>query len=192
MATTCPKCRHMRQPGERAPEWQCPACGVAYAKAAAAAESARHPEVSRRGGFEPVPQRRLAWGRWLGIAAIGYGAWLGAKRGLFSGGAGGGLASIGASLGGGASEDDLRRLATATRPGDVVIYTTTHCPYCAQAKQWMARYGFAFTECDAEQSASCAADLQRFGGQGVPYLVVRGRHMRDGFDSAQFLAALKS
>lgn len=195
MTTTCPKCRHVRPPGAQAPDWQCPACGVAYAKAAAAAEAQRHPEVTRRVAFEPRPERRVAWGRWFGIAAVGYGAWLGLQRGVFSGGASGGLGSLGASFGGGVSDDDLRRVAAATRSGDVVIYTTTHCPYCAQAKQWMTRYGFAFTECNAETSSSCAAELLRHqsitGGQGVPYLVVRGHHMKDGFDSDEFVAALK-
>src|SRR5881394_2106661 len=28
----CPKCRHVRSAGEAAPDWQCPKCGVAYAK----------------------------------------------------------------------------------------------------------------------------------------------------------------
>src|SRR5262245_2912657 len=28
----CPKCKHVRTANEVAPDWQCPACGVAYAK----------------------------------------------------------------------------------------------------------------------------------------------------------------
>jgi hypothetical protein len=28
----CPKCRYERQPADTAPGWQCPSCGVAYAK----------------------------------------------------------------------------------------------------------------------------------------------------------------
>jgi uncharacterized Tic20 family protein len=32
----CPKCRHVRAANEVAPDWQCPKCGVAYAKAAGA------------------------------------------------------------------------------------------------------------------------------------------------------------
>lgn len=28
----CPKCGHVRQPGELAPDYECPACGVVYAK----------------------------------------------------------------------------------------------------------------------------------------------------------------
>ncbi len=29
----CPKCHYQRQPSDQAPDWQCPGCGVAYAKA---------------------------------------------------------------------------------------------------------------------------------------------------------------
>lgn len=28
----CPKCHYVRQPGDTAPEWQCPSCGIAYHK----------------------------------------------------------------------------------------------------------------------------------------------------------------
>lgn len=31
----CPKCAYLRRPTDTAPDWQCPACGVAYAKVAA-------------------------------------------------------------------------------------------------------------------------------------------------------------
>ena len=37
---TCPKCAYKRTAQETAPDWQCPKCGVAYAKAAAGAASA--------------------------------------------------------------------------------------------------------------------------------------------------------
>ena len=28
----CPKCSYKRQPSDTAPDWQCPSCGIAYAK----------------------------------------------------------------------------------------------------------------------------------------------------------------
>lgn len=30
--TTCPKCNYTRQPGDQAPDYECPQCGVVYAK----------------------------------------------------------------------------------------------------------------------------------------------------------------
>jgi len=35
----CPKCHYQRQPTDTAPQWQCPACGVAYAKVVSSAAS---------------------------------------------------------------------------------------------------------------------------------------------------------
>jgi len=34
--TACPKCGYVRKPSDTAPDWQCPSCGVAYAKIHAA------------------------------------------------------------------------------------------------------------------------------------------------------------
>jgi uncharacterized Tic20 family protein len=36
----CPKCKYVRTAGETAPDWQCPKCGVAYAKFLAAQSAA--------------------------------------------------------------------------------------------------------------------------------------------------------
>jgi ribosomal protein L37AE/L43A len=35
-ATACPSCGYQRKATDRAPDWQCPRCGIAYAKYAAA------------------------------------------------------------------------------------------------------------------------------------------------------------
>ncbi len=32
MSAPCPKCGYRRRDGEIAPDWQCPSCGMAYAK----------------------------------------------------------------------------------------------------------------------------------------------------------------
>lgn len=84
----------------------------------------------------------------------------------------------------------VRALAAEVRAEEVVMYTTTDCVYCAQAKSWLQSYGFAFTECNMSTSPACVQDFTRYGGTGTPYLVVRGHHMKDGFDSDQFLALL--
>lgn len=50
----CPKCKHVRTANEAAPDWQCPKCGVAYAKfvatqaAAAATVSGAGPVITGR------------------------------------------------------------------------------------------------------------------------------------------------
>lgn len=37
--TTCPKCHYTRQPGDATPEYECPKCGVVYAKAQPVSET---------------------------------------------------------------------------------------------------------------------------------------------------------
>lgn len=46
----CPKCGHTRTFGETAPEWQCPSCGVAYAKASAGADGNARAQQRREPG----------------------------------------------------------------------------------------------------------------------------------------------
>ncbi|HTT08573.1 MAG TPA: hypothetical protein VMH34_07265 [Gammaproteobacteria bacterium] len=40
MPTTCPKCGHVRSTADNVPDWQCPKCGIAYAKYQARLEDA--------------------------------------------------------------------------------------------------------------------------------------------------------
>jgi hypothetical protein len=40
------------------------------------------------------------------------------------------------------------------------------------------------------RGTDCARDPQALGS-GVPYLIVRGQYMKDGFDSDAFIAALR-
>jgi glutaredoxin len=96
---------------------------------------------------------------------------------------------------GDASAAELSALAASVKPGDVVMYSTTECPYCARAKSWLNQYGFAFTECNMSVSDLCQREFQSYGGVGTPYLVVhhggQTHHIKDGFDSDEFLAALR-
>jgi len=172
MTITCPKCRHVREADATSPAWQCPRCGIAYAKAAEAeAPPPRHagwtPSASTRSGDGPP------WGKLLLGVVVLAGAWTVFHR----------LPAV-------ATGPDVAGLAASTGPGDVVMYTTTTCPYCKQAAAWMKQQGFAFTECNTETHASCAKAFQSYGGNGVPYLVVKGYHMKNGFDSEEFLRAL--
>ena len=184
---TCPKCRHVRQPNETAPDWQCPACGVAYAKAAEAAR----PHELHKPAFQAASTtegRRSSWRKWV---------WLGALAGALVSGIHlvqkrqGGAPGAGNWFDGGMSTEQMHALASRVKAGDVMMYTTTECPYCAQAKGWLRQNGFAFNECNMTLSRECEREFVSYGGNGTPYLVVRGRHMKDGFDSDQFLALLK-
>jgi glutaredoxin len=127
--------------------------------------------------------------KWLLIGALMIGAWNGYK---ISQQHHGGIERIGASITDNVNEEQLKLLALNVKQGEVLIYTTTDCPYCAQAKAWMTQYGFAYTECNADTSSTCESELNALGSDGVPYLVVRGHHMKEGFDSDEFVDALRT
>jgi glutaredoxin/predicted RNA-binding Zn-ribbon protein involved in translation (DUF1610 family) len=182
LTTICPKCRHLRQSNETVPDWQCPACGVAYAKAGDAGRGVGTAVQSYRllegndGGF--------AWGKLLLLAAVLWGVWAG-----WQGWHAGGMVTQGSAV------QKMGALAAKVSAGDVVMYSTSVCPYCAQAKGWLSQNGFAFTECNMSTTPSCIAEFKSLGGDGTPFLVVRqgGKvsYMKDGFDSEEFLALLK-
>lgn len=64
----------------------------------------------------------------------------------------------------------------AARAGNkLVMFTTTHCPYCADARAFLKRNNVAYRECNIETDAACDTALARLGADGVPTLVYEGR-----------------
>jgi len=58
----------------------------------------------------------------------------------------------------------------------VIIYTTTHCPYCRLAKQFLQQLGVPFIEKNVELSEWAAQELYMKSGQlGVPVLDINGK-----------------
>jgi Na+-transporting methylmalonyl-CoA/oxaloacetate decarboxylase gamma subunit len=62
MTTTCPKCRHVRSPDATNPAWECPACGICYAKFAGRPEAQSRPSRA--------PSGRTGQGGGLGWLAV--------------------------------------------------------------------------------------------------------------------------
>ena len=85
----------------------------------------------------------------------------------------------------------LVQLAATVKAEDVVMYSTTECTYCAQAKGWLNQNGFAFSECNMSVSSECERQFKSLGADGTPYLLVRGHPMKNGFDSDEFISLLK-
>lgn len=71
----------------------------------------------------------------------------------------------------------------------VVMYATSWCPYCAQARAYFAKNGIAYVEHDVEASAAAHAEFRRLGGRGVPLIFV-GEERIDGFNELAFEFAL--
>lgn len=64
--------------------------------------------------------------------------------------------------------------AQANRPGEVVLYATQWCGYCAKAREQLAADRVAYREVDIEQDAAGHARFKALGGRGVPLLNIRG------------------
>jgi glutaredoxin len=90
------------------------------------------------------------------------------------------------------SSEQISQLASSVQPGEVIMYSTTECGYCHQAKAWLNQNGFAFTECNMSIDQRCQQEFNAYGAIGTPFLIVRGQQMKDGFDSDEFLQKLMS
>ncbi len=190
MPTICPKCRHTRQANETAPEWQCPACGVAYAKVA----EADRPVERAAERYSPAAESGTATIPWVKLALfVLFAAVVGFSLQASRNKAARIPVDTSRSIGN-PSSSDITRLASTVRPGDVVMYSTTECGYCTQAKGWLASNGFAFTECNMSIEDRCETEFRNLGGNGTPFLVItRGSktyRMKNGFDSDEFLSLL--
>jgi glutaredoxin len=66
----------------------------------------------------------------------------------------------------------------------VVIYTTSHCPYCKQAKQYFAQNRIPYREIDVETSLTGKEAYRKLGGDGVPLIMVGDKKVQ-GFDQKE-------
>jgi glutaredoxin len=65
----------------------------------------------------------------------------------------------------------------------LVVYTTTQCPYCHQAKDWMTANKIPFSERNLDLSPEYEKDFRAAGGVGVPHFVINGQ-TQSGFNAA--------
>ena len=91
-----------------------------------------------------------------------------------------------------ANSVSISQSASQIKSGDIVMYSTTECAYCTEAKSWLTQNGFAFTECNMSIDQRCQQEFNALGANGTPYLIVRGHHMKEGFDSDEFLQAVNA
>ncbi|BEP33259.1 hypothetical protein GmRootV59_02330 [Variovorax sp. V59] len=193
MPTICAKCHLVRPEDATVPVWQCPGCGVAYDKAS---------DAQRARASSAGPRRRemrvdssgsggLVWGKWVLVLVLCCAAYLGYRMAHERGRTDEGIGSIASRLSGSDSPAQVRELADSAQASDVFIYTADWCPNCREAKSWLAQHGFKYEQCDIDHGPGCKAQLANLGGDGIPYLIVKGHHMKDGFDSEEFVAAMR-
>lgn len=61
-----------------------------------------------------------------------------------------------------------------SREAGVILYSTSWCGACKQAKAFLNRHGIAYTEYDVEKSAEGRRQFEALGGRGVPLMVIEG------------------
>lgn len=81
---------------------------------------------------------------------------------------------------------------------DIVMFSTSWCGACAQARRWLRNKSIPYTERDVEKDRGARADMERRADKaryprsqlsGVPVFWVKGK-MRTGFDAQWVMSAL--
>ena len=149
MSQICPHCNYARKADDSAPDWQCPSCEKAYAKAGGSL-----PPESLRQYAAATPERSGGMGKWL-LVLLAFGAafWFGRpllqQRGI-----------------------PAAMAVASTEQPEVVLYATSWCGYCKMTREFFAANGIRYTEHDIEQSSTALQQHKKLGGNGVPLIVV--------------------
>ena len=70
-------------------------------------------------------------------------------------------------------------------PEKVIIYTSPGCPYCAAAKEELARRGITYQEISTHNNPKAQAEVMRLtNGRGIVPVVVDGNSVQVGYDGA--------
>ena len=79
---------------------------------------------------------------------------------------------------------------TPNRRKKVVVYSTSWCPVCVKAKDYLFKKHIFYTEIDVESSPEARAEFKRLGGHGVPLIFI-GDTRLDGFSEEEIDKALR-
>lgn len=149
MSRICPHCNYARQAADVAPDWQCPSCERAYAKAAG-----QGPELASPDSPAMAPARSK-W--WLVVLAFGFAFWA--------------ASHLPRSSPPGAEAEVVGVAGVAGQP-EVVLYATEWCAYCKRAREFFAANNIRYVEHDIEKSSVALDEHRRLGGNGVPLILV--------------------
>lgn len=173
----CPKCSHVRPKDATNPEWQCPACGVCYAKAGdtsprSAPDSVRAQPIIVKQGWDLGTLFKIILFVLVGWGITHY------IQGARNGGAG-------------TVDERLRSAAAGSSANDLILYSAEWCGYCKQAKETFAANNIPYTNCDTETDPRCAREFSALNGTGVPLFVVKGERLHEGLNYEALITALE-
>ena len=74
---------------------------------------------------------------------------------------------------------------------EVVIYTTSWCPYCKMAREFLKSRNINFTEYDIEKDSEAAERKKRLDSKsGVPFAIINGQKIH-GYSQSTYEQALQ-
>lgn len=181
MFVECPRCHYQRKPSDLNPDWECPSCGVVYAKALARLEAQSAPPPVAPEAVVRVPletQRRLVGFLIFVVIALLFRGLLGIGRGHLNSGPS-------ASCNGMQANPVAQGRAQAA----VILYGTDWCPYCARARSFLASLRVPYSDLDVEKDAAARSAFDKLNGDGYPLIWVDGQVLY-GLNEGQLCAEL--
>jgi glutaredoxin len=166
MAYRCPKCQYERKATDQAPDWQCPACGVAYAKVANTGSQANVRQTSTSSQSSNSGVSLLAIIVLVLVVAGGFFLLTGEDEPQTVN-----VAQLMAGFSG---------QSTGQADSQVILFATKTCGYCRLTREFFARHHIRYREIDIEASREGFARFRALGGRGVPVVVV-GDDVQHGY-----------
>ncbi|ADE53691.1 GYF domain-containing protein [Coraliomargarita akajimensis] len=74
----------------------------------------------------------------------------------------------------------------SSQQNTVLVYSTSWCGPCKQAKALLRKHGIPFKDYDIESNAPARREFEKLGGRGVPLLVINGTVL-EGYDERRIL-----
>ena len=82
-------------------------------------------------------------------------------------------------------------ITNAAENNEVLLYSTTWCPYCTKTRKYLSENHIHYTEIDVEKSAQGRSDYARLGS-GVPIIVINQDTIIRGYSPEKISAALSN
>jgi glutaredoxin len=88
-------------------------------------------------------------------------------------------------------KEESRPSVERKKKTEVVLYTTSWCPYCRKARDYLRSRGIDFVEYDIEKDREAAARKRQLDNRGgVPFAIINGRSI-SGFSASAYDRALQ-
>lgn len=88
-------------------------------------------------------------------------------------------------------KEEARQTVERKKKADVVLYTTSWCPYCRKARDYLRSRGIDFIEYDIEKDKEAAVRKRQLDSRGgVPFAIINGRSI-SGFSAPAYERALQ-